>query len=169
MLLIIVILAMLSGACCPCRHAVGEDTRIERDSVYITRYDSLIVARRDTMWLGRLEQSNESVETYAQHSQLSNAYCISTADVGDDGRLSHRLYTRDSAMLPARVAEVEHIVRDTVFRDRETCSERVVVKQVPRPKTWWSTTKDILLVGLAVLSLWQNRKIILAIIRLWRI
>lgn len=120
-------------ACCPCRDARVTDTAFLRDSTIFVRYDTTRVTVRDTIIVQRLEQSAERIETYKQHSTLSNDYCISTADIEADGLLYHSLCTKDSAMLPARVVEVERIVRDTIFRDRVEYAERETIKEVKKP------------------------------------
>lgn len=160
---------LLLNSCCPCRHATAKSRAEVRDSIYIVHYDTIRVERSDTLWLERLEQSHDQITTYTQHSELSNAYCISTADITADGALAHTLDTRDSAMLPVRIVDIERIVRDTIFRDKVEVAERTLVKYVPKPKTLWHHTKDVMLIGLALLAAWQNRKTILSIIRLWRI
>lgn len=167
--LISLTIVLLLNSCCPCRHATAESSAKVRDSVYIVHYDTIRIERSDTLWLERLEQSHDQITTYAQHSELSNAYCISTANITADGALAHTLDTRDSAMLPVRIIDIERIVRDTIFRDKVEVAERTSVKYVPKPKTLWHHTKDAMLIGLAVLAAWQNRKTILSIIRLWRI
>ena len=133
----IVVLVSLVGAvaCCPCREVGATDTAFLRDSTIFVRYDTTRVVVRDTIIVQRLEQSNERIETYKQHSTLSNDYCISTADIEADGLLRHSLTTKDSAMLPARVVTVERIVRDTIFRDRVEYAERVTIKEVKKPLT----------------------------------
>ena len=132
---IVVLVSYLLGAvaCCPCREVGVTDTAFLRDSTIFVRYDTTKVVVRDTIIVQRLEQSNERIETYKQHSTLSNDYCISTADIEADGLLRHNLTTKDSAMLPARVVEVERIVRDTIFRDRVEYAERETIKEVKKP------------------------------------
>lgn len=129
------IVLVLGGAvaCCPCREVGVTDTAFLRDSAVIVRYDTTMVVVRDTIIVQRLERSNERIETYKQTSTLTNKYCVTTAEIEDDGLLRHSLYTKDSAMLPARVVEIERIVRDTIFRDRVEYAERVVTKQVKKP------------------------------------
>lgn len=155
--------------CCPCKHAGVTTSTSVQDSVYVTRYDTVREVRRDTLWYARLEQSSDRREVYAQHSELTNAYCISTADIADDGRLTHSLTTRDSAMLPIRIREIEHVVHDTIYRYRADAEAKTITKTVPRTRTWWHTTKDMLLLGLVCLALWQNRKLFLRLFGVWKI
>lgn len=133
----IFIVLVLGGAvaCCPCRDVGVTDTAFVRDTTIYVRYDTTRVTVRDTIIAQRLEQSSERIETYKQHSTLSNDYCISTADIEADGLLRHSLRTKDSAMLPARVVEAERIVRDTISHNTSESAERVVAKEGKKPLT----------------------------------
>lgn len=167
----IVVLSLVGAvACCPCRKA-GATTivdKVERDSIYINHYDTLRIVERDTMWLERIEQSHDRVMVKASHSYLENAYCTSSADVGEDGILTHTLDTRDSAMLPVRTIYRERVVRDTLSRDKsnkDTSTSTEVQERVVREMTWWGKTQIIALwVLLAILAI-RYRKEIFALVK----
>lgn len=155
-------------ACCPCRKVGVTDTAFLRDSTTIVRYDTTKVVVRDTIFVQRLEQSIERIETYAQHSTLSNDYCISIADVEADGLLRHSLRTKDSAMLPARVVEVERIVRDTIYHNTSESAERVITRQVKKPLSWVVKTHIIGFWVMAVGIYIRHRKKIIRVFAGWR-
>ena len=164
------IVLVLGGAvaCCPCREVGVTDTAFLRDSTILVRYDTTKVLVRDTIIVQRLDQSNERIETYAQHSTLSNDYCISTADIEADGLLRHSLRTKDSAMLPARVVEVERIVRDTIYHNTSESAERVITRQVKKPLSWVVKTHIIGFWVLAVGIFIRHRKKIIRVFAGWR-
>lgn len=166
----IVVLVSLVGAvaCCPCRDARVTDTAFLRDSTTIVRYDTTKVVVRDTIIVQRLEQSNECIETYKQHSTLSNDYCISTANIEADGLLHHSLRTKDSAMLPARVVEMERIVRDTIFRDRVEYAERETIKEVKKPLSRLVKGHIIGFWVLLAISIIRLRKTLIRLFSGWR-
>lgn len=163
----IVIVFLGAVACCPCRKA-GTTTIVEvqRDSVYITHYDTLRVVERDTMWMERLEQSHDRVTIKASSSYLDNDYCITTAEVDEEGRLTHTLDTRDSAMLPVRTIYRDRIVRDTVIRlkDRLDTKAEIEVREV-RVTTWWQRTQIVALWLLLGALAIRYRKEILSLLR----
>ena len=144
------------------------DTAFLRDSTTIVRYDTTRVVVRDTIIVQELEQSSERIETYAQHSTLSNDYCISTADIEADGVLRHTLRTKDSAMLPARVVEVERIVRDTIYHNTSESAERVNTRQVKKPLSWVVKTHIIGFWVMAVGIFIRHRKKIIRVFAGWR-
>ena len=166
----IVVLVSLVGAvaCCPCREVGVTDTAFSRDTTIFVRYDTTKVVVRDTIIVQRLEQSSDSIETYKQHSTLSNNYCISTAEIEADGLLHHTLTTKDSAMLPARVVEVERIVRDTIFRDRVEYAERVITKEVKKPLSRFVKAHIIGFWALVAIIIIKNRRVIIRLFSGWR-
>ena len=169
--LVFIVLVVLGGAvaCCPCREVGATDTAFLLDSTIFVRYDTTKVRMRDTIIVQRLEQSSERIETYKQHSTLCNDYCISTAEIDDDGLLRHSLCTNDSAMLPARVVEVERIVRDTVFRDRVEYAERVITKQVKKPLSRLVKGHIIGFWVLLAVTIIRLRKTLIRLFSGWRI
>ena len=168
--LILLAVMLLSTSCCPCRNIGMEDVANRRDSIYIIRRDTVRIIEVDTMWLDRLEQSHDLIMTHRQHSELDNAYCTSTADIGEDGMLVHSLDTRDSAMLPARLITTEHIVRDTVVIERTAeRTVREVQEKIVYKTAWYDKFLRLVSTALLAIVLWQNRKRIMTIIGLWRI
>lgn len=168
--LFFIVLVVLGGAvaCCPCREVGVTDTAFLADSTKIVHIDTTRVVVRDTIIVQRLDQSNERIDTYAQHSTLSNDYCISTADIEADGLLRHSLRTKDSAMLPARVVEVERIVRDTIYHNTSESAERVITRQVKKPLSWVVKTHIIgfwvMVAGIFI----RHRKKIIRVFTGWR-
>ena len=164
------IVLVLGGAvaCCPCREVGVTDTAFFADSAKIVHIDTMRVEVRDTIIVQRLEHSNERIETYAQHSTLSNDYCISTADIEADGLLRHSLRTKDSAMLPARVVEVERIVRDTIYHNTSESAERVITRQVKKPLSWVVKTHIIGFWVMAIGIYIRHRKKIIRVFAGWR-
>lgn len=165
---IVVFIVFLGAvACCPCRKA-GATTIVEvqRDSVYITHYDTMRVVERDTMWMERLEQSHDRVTIKASSSYLDNDYCISTAEVDEEGALTHTLDTRDSALLPVRTIYRDRVVRDTVIRlkDRLDAKAEIEVREV-RVTTWWQRTQIVALWLLLGALAIRYRKEILSLLR----
>lgn len=167
---IVVLGCLVAVACCPCRKA-GAATivdKVERDSVYINHYDTMRIVERDTMWLERIEQSHDRVMVNASHSYLENAYCTSSADVSEEGILTHTLDTRDSALLPVRVIYRDRVVRDTIYRNKsnkDTSTSTEVQERVVRKMTWWGKTQIIALwVLLAILAI-RYRKEIFALVK----
>lgn len=144
------------------------DTAFLRDSTKIVHIDTMRVVVRDTIIMQKLKQSSERIETYAQHSTLSNDYCISTAEIEADGLLRHTLRTKDSAMLPARAVEAERIVRDTIYHNTSEGAERVTTRQVKKPLSWVVKTHIIgfwvMVVGIFI----RHRKKIIRVFAGWR-
>lgn len=169
----IVVLSLVGAvACCPCRKA-GATTIVDkelRDSIYINHYDTMRIVERDTMWLERIEQSHDRVMVNASHSYLENAYCTSSADVSEEGILTHTLDTRDSAMLPVRYIERERVVRDTIFRYRNKTnvseSNNTIIKEVKKV-AWYDKALRWASLGLLCVVLWQNRKLFIKFLKLW--
>lgn len=155
-------------ACCPCREVGVTDTAFFADSTKIVHIDTVRVVVRDTIIMQKLEQSSERIETYAQHSTLSNDYCISTAEIEADGLLRHSLRTKDSAMLPARVVEEERIVRDTIYHNTSESAERVNTRQVKKPLSWVVKTHIIGFWVMAVGIFIRHRKKIIRVFAGWR-
>lgn len=170
--IVVLVSCLVAVACCPCRKA-GATTivdKMERDSVYINHYDTLRIVERDTMWLERIEQSHDRVMVNASHSYLENAYCTSSADVSEEGTLTHTLDTRDSALMPVRTIYRDRVVRDTVIRlkDRVDVKQEIMIREV-RKVTWYDKCLRVISAALFIIVLWQNRKRIIQIISLWRI
>lgn len=170
-LVALVCLCMSAISCCPCRKA-GATTIVEvqRDSVYITHYDTLRVVERDTMWMQRIEQSHDRVMTKADTSYLENAYCESTASVDTLGILTHTLDTKEYAMLPVRYIERERVVRDTIYhyKDSTNTTERneTIITEVKKV-AWYDKALRWVSLGLLCVVLWQNRKLFIKFLKLW--
>lgn len=167
-LFFIVLVLVGAVACCPCREVGVTDTAFLRDSITIVRYDTTKVVVRDTIIVQRLEQSAERIETYAQHSTLSNDYCISTAEIEVDGLLRHSLRTKDSAELPARIVVVERIVRDTIYRARIENTEHAEVKQAKKPLTKFVKAQIIGFWVLLAVTIIRLRKTLIRLFSGWR-
>lgn len=171
------VLAVGLAACGPCRHtSTSTSTSVsERDTVYVSHYDTVRIVERDSLLLARLEQYHDKVVTYAQHSELSNAYCTSIADIGEDGRLSHTLDTRDSALIPARIVEVERIERDTFYSNTQSSStssstsQSILTKKVKKPLSWFVRAQIIGFWLLAAGIIIRHRKKIIRVFSGWRI
>lgn len=165
-----IVLIILGGtvACCPCQKVGTTEAVFFADSTKIVHIDTMRVQVRDTIIVQRLDQSDERIETYRQSSLLSNKYCITTAVIEGDGKLLHHLYTRDSAMLPARVVEVERIVRDTIYHNTSESAERVVTRQVKKPLSWVVKTHIIGFWVMAVGIYIRHRKKIIRVFAGWR-
>ena len=169
----IVVLSLVGAvACCPCRKA-GATTIVDkelRDSIYINHYDTMRIVERDTMWLERIEQSHDRVMVKASRSYLENAYCTSSADVSEEGILTHTLDTRDSALLPVRVIYRDRVVRDTIFRYRNKTnvseSNNTIIKEVKKV-AWYDKALRWVSLGLLCVVLWQNRKLFIKFLKLW--
>lgn len=168
----IVVFLVVAVACCPCRKA-GTSTivdKMERDSIYINHYDTLRVVERDTMWLERIEQSHDRVMVKASTSYLENAYCTSSADVNEEGTLTHTLDTRDSAMLPVRVIHRDRVVRDTIYRYKDSANttenNKTIIKEVKKV-AWYDKALRWVSLGLLCVVLWQNRKLFIKFLKLW--
>lgn len=166
-ILVVVYLVVCAG-CCPCRKAGTATAVVDRDSVYVTRYDTLRIVERDTLVLRPLPPSHDHIITREQYSRLDNAYCVSTAEIDTEGLLRHSLDTKDSALMPVRTVRVEHIVRDTVVRWRVDNRTEVKVKEVVR-SAWYDRFIRVACIGLLAVVLIQNRKWIGKLIGLWRI
>ena len=169
---IVVLSLVVAVACCPCRKA-GATTivdKVARDSIYINHYDTMRIVERDTMWLERIEQSHDRVMVKAEHSYLENAYCTSSADVSEEGILTHTLDTRDSALLPVRVIHRDRVVRDTIFRYRDKTnvseSNHTIIKEVKKV-AWYDKALRWVSLGLLCVVLWQNRKLFIKFLKLW--
>ncbi len=167
-LFFIVLVVLGDTACCPCRSVGATETVFSADTAKVIHIDTMRVVVRDTTIVQRLEQSSERIETYAQHSTLSNDYCTSTAGIEADGLLRHSLRTKDSAMLPARVVEVERIVRDTIYHNTSESAERVITRQVKKPLTWVIKTHIIGFWVMAAGIFIRHRKKIIRVFAGWR-
>lgn len=162
--LAVIAIVYLTVACCPCRKA-GASTivdKVDRDSIYITHYDTLRIVERDTLWLERIEQSHDRVMVDASHSYLENTYCYTTADVNEYGILTHSLDTRDSALLPVRYVYMERVVRDTVYRYRDKAENKSAThtREVRKASLWQRTQIIALWVLLGVLAITYRRQIL---------
>lgn len=166
--LFFIVLVLGGIACCPCREVGATEAVFFADSAKIVHIDTMRVEVRDTIIVQSLEHSNERIETYKQSSLLSNKYCITTAVIEGDGKLLHHLYTRDSAMLPARIVEVERIVRDTIYRNTSESAERVVTRQVKKPLSWVVKTHIIGFWVMAAGIFIRHRKKIIRVFAGWR-
>lgn len=161
---------LLVAACCPCRKAGVTSAVSDKDSIYTSHYDIVRITMRDTMYLQPLAQYHDRVRVVAQRSYLENPYCTSTASVDEEGVLAHTLDTRDSALLPSRVMYRDRVVRDTVYRLKDRVDTKIeTIVKVERKAKWYDKVIRVVCIGLAVVVLWQNRKRIMTIFRLWRI
>lgn len=157
---IVVLSLVVAVACCPCRKAGTASAVVDRDSVYVTRYDTLRIVERDTLVLRPLPPAHDAIITESQYSQLENAYSTTSAEIDAEGRLRHTLDTKDNALLPVRVERVEHIVRDTVVRWHVDKRTEVSVKEI-RKATWWQRTQIVALwVLLGILAIAYRKKIL---------
>lgn len=161
---------LVVAACCPCRQAGTATAVADKDSTYTAHHDIVRITMRDTMTLQPLAQWHERVKVEAKHSHLENAYCASTASVDEEGMLTHTLDTRDSALLPSRVVYRDRVVRDTIYRFKDRIDTKVeTIIKIERKVHWYDKIIRVVCIGLAVVVLWQNRKRIMTIFRLWRI
>lgn len=159
-------LLVVSIACCPCKDVESRD--VERDSVEHHRREIVRIIRQDTLVMRPLPPSHERVIVEEAHSFLENDYCTTTADIDERGRLRHSLDTKDSALLPSRVEFRDSLIIDTLVVYRQHIQERVVTKEV-RKTMWYDKFLRIVCAGLAIVVIWQNRKRIMTLLRLWRI
>ena len=168
-LVIVVLVSFFVGVgCCPCRMAGASTSVVDTTNNYATHHDIVRIVIRDTMHLLPLSQSHDQLVTKHTYSELDNEYCISVAEIDAEGLLHHSLDTKDRAMLPVRTIYRDSVVRDTIIRYAERVERRtqqVKVKVAP----WWVKPLGAITATLAVIVLWQNRKRIMTIIRLWRI
>ena len=165
-LVAVALLSLATASCCPCKNvAVSE---IVADSTEHRRREVVRVILQDTIYMRPLPQSHDRVVTEADSSYLSNDYCTSTAKIDALGKLHHTLDTRDSAMLPTRKEYRDSIIIDTVVVFRRQLQEHVVTKEV-RKVTWWDKCLRIVSTALLAVVLWQNRKRLMTLLRLWRI
>ena len=169
----LIIALMVLCACAPCKEVVSTSTSVvQRDSIYITHYDTIRVVERDTLRLMQLQQWHDRVMSRGK-STLANPYCTSTAEVLADGYLEHTLDTRREALLPVRLVEVERVVRDTIFintsNEASTTEASVVIKRVNKPLSWWAKTQIITLWVLVVIIVVKHRKTIIRAFSGWRI
>lgn len=158
--IIVVGYLVVCAGCCPCRQAGTASAVVDRDSVYVTRYDTLRIVERDTLVLRPLPPSHDATLTEAQYSRLENAYCTTLAEIDAEGRLRHTLDAKDSALLPVRVERVEHIVRDTVVRWHVDKRTEVSVKEVRKTTRWQRTQIVALWVLLGILAIAYRKKIL---------
>lgn len=167
--LFFILLVVLGGAvgCCPCREVRTAEAVFNYDTTKVVHVDTTHVIIRDTTTLQRLLQSRDRV-VGVRESHLENDYCTSDAVVNGDGSLTHTLDTKDSAMLPARVVEVERIVCDTIFRDRVEYVERVITKQVKKPLSKLVKAHIIGFWVMAVGIFIRHRKKIIRVFAGWR-
>lgn len=161
---IAVALAIFACACASTKEVVSTTTStdVQRDSIYITHYDTLRIVERDTLWLERIEQSHDRVMVDASHSYLENTYCYTTADVNEYGILTHSLDTRDSALLPVRYVYRERVVRDTVYRYRDKAENKSAThtREVRKASLWQRTQIIALWVLLGILAITYRRQIL---------
>ena len=162
----IMALLVVSIACCPCKGVESRDVAL--DSVEHRRREIVRITLRDTLVMRPLRQSHDRVIVDESHSFLENDYCTTTAEIDERGRLRHSLDTKDSALLPSRVEFRDSLIIDTLVVYRQHIQERVVTKEV-RKATWWDKCLRIVSTALLAVVLWQNRKRIMTLLRLWRI
>lgn len=173
---IAVALAIVACACISTKEAVSTATSIEvqRDSVYITHYDTVRIVERDTFRLTQLEQWHDRVMTRGM-STLQNPYCVTTAEVDAEGYLRHTLDTKSEASFPVRLVEAERIVRDTIYADTQSSSTSTsntlttTTKKVNKPMSWLVKTQIIGFWLLVAVIIIKNRKTIIRVFSGWRI
>lgn len=174
--IVVLALAIMACACASTREVVSTTTSIEvqRDSVYITHYDTVRIVERDTFRLAQLEQWHERVMTRGL-STLQNPYCVTTAEVDSDGYLHHTLDTKSEASFPVRLVEAERIVRDTIYADTQNSNtstsntQTTTTKKVKKSMSWVVKTQIIGFWLLAVGIIIKNRKTIIRVFSGWRI
>ena len=174
--IIVIALAIMVCACVSTREVVSTTTSAEmqRDSIYITHYDTIRIVERDTFRLAQLEQWHERVMARGL-SALQNPYCTTTAEVDSAGYLHHTLDTRSEASFPVRIVEVERIVRDTISINTQSSNattnsaQSTLTKKVKKPMSWVVKTQIIgfwlLVAGIII----KNRKTIIRVFSGWRI
>lgn len=163
-LIVVFCLVVVAAGCCPCRVA-GTATTVN-DSTYTARFEKVRIIIRDTMRLQAIAQSHEKNITEEQFSELSNDYCVSIAEVDSRGLLHHTLDTKDSAMLPSRTIIRDSIIRDTIYRKVKRVEQQVVERQV-KVIPWWVKPLGVITAMLAVIVIWQNRKLFIKFLKLW--
>ena len=173
---IAVALAIFACACASTKEVVSTTTSadVQRDSIYITHYDTIRIVERDTFRLAQLEQWHDRVMTRGL-STLQNPYCTTTAEVDSDGYLRHTLDTKSEASFPVRIVEVERIVRDTISINTQSSNtttnstQSTLIKKVKKPMSWIVKTQIIgfwlLVAGIII----KNRKTIIRVFSGWRI
>ena len=165
-LALLALIGLSATSCAPSKNIASIEATT--DSLEHRRRSVVRVFLQDTIYMRPLPQSHDRVVTEADSSYLSNDYCTSTAKIDALGKLHHTLDTRDSAKLPTRTVYRDSIIIDTVVVFRRQLQERVVTKEV-RKVTWWDRCLRIVSTALLAVVLWQNRKRIMTLLRLWRI
>lgn len=168
--LAILLLVAVVG-CCPCREVGVTTTTSMRDSAYISHHDMLRVIRVDTLRMVHLSQSHDNVETYRRKSYLENDYCTSTAEVDDEGLLTHTLDTKDSAAMHIPKEEVGRIIHDTVYvaTSQQSTSATTAIKRGKKPLGLFAKTQIVGFWLLVTYIIIKNRKTIIRLFTGWRI
>lgn len=174
--IVIILLAIVVCACSSTKEVVSTTTStdVQRDSIYITHHDTIRIVERDTFRLAQLEQWHERVMTRGV-STLQNPYCITTAEVDDDGYLRHTLDTKSEASFPVRIVEVERIVHDTIYANTQSnntstnSSQTTATKKVKKPMSWFVKTQIIGFWLFVAFTIFKHRKIIIRMFTGWRI
>lgn len=177
--LLFIVVCVAAVACCPCRKAgvtqsVSEVERV-RDSVFVHHYDTVRVVERDTIRLAPINQWHESVSLEASYSYLENEYCTTTASMNELGILTHRLDTRDSAVLPVRLVEVTQVERDSAYvsqataSETATTSEQIIERKVKKPLSWFVKTQIAGFWIFVAIALIKYGKVIIKFVSGWRI
>lgn len=168
--LAIVLLVAVVG-CCPCREVGVTTATSMRDSAYTSHHDVLRIIRIDTLRMVRLLQSHDNVETNRRKSYLENDYCTSTAEVDNEGLLTHTLDTKDSAAMPIPKEVDERIIHDTVYvaTAQQSTSATTATKRVKKPLGWFAQTQIVGFWLLLTLIIIKNRKTIIRLFTGWRI
>lgn len=184
-LVALVCLCMSVVSCCPCRKLGESVESTSADSVAhhqrkverINIWESLEVRpltpsrQQDVLWLWEGLPEFERADfpkLKAQTSYLENEYCHSTASVSEDGKLTHTLENNPEALLPVRHTTAERNRVDSTSFKRNTNRTEVKVKEVVR-SAWYDKALRWVSLGLLAIVIWQNRKWIGKLIRLWRI
>ena len=117
--------AVILFGCCPCRHLQS----IQRDTVAVIIRDSVYLHDTTLLWSPPDESSQAVADT---SSHLETSLAESDAAIVE-GRLIHSIRNQCESIVPINVIIPYRVHSES----RESLSERVVVKEVPRELTWW--------------------------------
>lgn len=117
--------AVILFGCCPCRQL----QTLQRDTVAVIIRDSVYLHDTTLLWSPPDESSRAIADT---SSHLETSLAESDAAI-IDGRLVHSIRNRSESIVPINVT----IPYKVHSENRESLSERTVIKEVPRELTWW--------------------------------
>lgn len=121
----VMLAAVMLLGCCPCKHLQS----IQRDSVAVIIRDSVYLHDTTILWSPPGESSQAVADT---SSHLETSLAESDAAI-INGHLVHSIRNRSESIVPINVA----IPYKVHSESRESLSERMVVKEVPRELTCW--------------------------------